>query len=523
LLTISSYPSPERREARLHIVFAREALPAARGARLPETALLVLFLLAAAFFLFVDPRTVPIVLWDESRNAVNALEMRQSGWSLVTTYGFEPDLWNTKPPLLIWLMTGSMALFGPSEWALRLPSAVAAMATLLILILFVRRITGSLATGVTAGAFLLLSPGFFGEGGARTGDYDALLLFFTTAYLQLLFLAVHDRRPRLTAFLLTGLMIGGAAMTKTAAGLIPGAGVAVYLLLTRRWPRLSDNAGGYALMALAAAAPLLLFYAAREAMSPGYLSAVVHNDLFGRFGDRVTGGPTSPWLYARELVSGWFFAGPFVLAAPLALRDLRGKSRALMLYSLCTAGVTILIYSAASTRLLHYVLPAFPALAAAAALSLRCLAHKFIVSPLRRRGGLSAVQPVALAFVALLVFGQLGARSLYWRTDGFAAREFYPQASYGDLFAALSNRGVTKAVAVDPGFALAETNYTPLLRAYRLIWRERGLMVEHRVSLEQASGPVVASCDPVTAAALRRRGPEVANVPGCAAVRTARP
>jgi hypothetical protein len=297
--------------------------------------------------------------------------------------------------------------------------------------------------------------------------------------------------------------------------------VAAYLLLVRRWPRLFANAGGYALMAAAAAAPLLLFYAAREAASPGYLSAVIHNDLFGRFGDRVTGGPTSPWLYARELASGWFFAGPFLLAAPLALRELRGRSRALMVYSLCTAGVTILVYSAASTRLLHYVLPAFPALSVAAALTLRCLARKFVAAPLRSRSAF--LQPAALALVALLVFGQLGARSLYWRTEGFAAREFYPQASYGDLFAALAGRGVAAAVAVDPGFALAEENYTPLLRAYRLIWREKGLRVEHRVGLEQATGPVVASCDPATAAALRRRGPDIAKVPGCAAVRAARP
>ena len=311
-------------------------------------------------------------------------------------------------------------------------------------------------------------------------------------------------------------------MTKTAAGLIPGAGVAAYLLLTRRWPRLFANAGGYALMALAAAAPLLLFYAAREAASPGYLSAVVHNDLFGRFGDRVTGGPTSPWLYARELLSGWFFAGPFLLAAPLALRYLRGKSRALMLYSLCTAGATILIYSAASTRLLHYVLPAFPALSIAAALTLALPgAGSSSRSPLRSRGGF--VQPVALALVALLVFAQLGARSLYWRTEGFAAREFYPQASYGDLFAALSSRGITRAVAVDPGFALAESNYTPLLRAYRLIWREKGLSVGHQVSLEQAPRPGHRFLRSRHRHRLRRRGPHIADVPGCAAVSAARP
>ena len=182
--------------------------------RLSEGVATALFLAVAAIFLFVDARTPPIVLWDESRNVVNALEMRHGGLGLVTTYEFRPDLWNTKPPLLIWLMTGSMALFGPSEWALRLPSGLAAMATLLILILFVRRMTGSAATALTAASFLLLSPGFFGEAGARTADYDALLLFFTTAYLQLLFGAVHKRRPTLGSLVLIGGLIAGAAMTR---------------------------------------------------------------------------------------------------------------------------------------------------------------------------------------------------------------------------------------------------------------------------------------------------------------------
>ena len=52
-----------------------------------------------ALFIGLDIAERPIALWDESRLAVNALEMRQRGFSLVTTYGFAPDLWNTKPPL----------------------------------------------------------------------------------------------------------------------------------------------------------------------------------------------------------------------------------------------------------------------------------------------------------------------------------------------------------------------------------------------------------------------------------------
>ena len=102
------------------------------------------------------------------------------GFGLVTTYGGAPDLWNTKPPLLIWLMTASLAVFGPSEWALRLPSMVAALGTVAILFWFVRRTTGSVATAALAAALLVLSPATFGEHSARTADYDAVLLFFVT-------------------------------------------------------------------------------------------------------------------------------------------------------------------------------------------------------------------------------------------------------------------------------------------------------------------------------------------------------
>jgi 4-amino-4-deoxy-L-arabinose transferase-like glycosyltransferase len=502
---------------------ARPWVAGLSGTRISAAAATALFLAAAAIFLFVDARTPPIVLWDESRNAVNALEMRHSGFGLVTTYEFRPDLWNTKPPLLIWLMTASMALFGPTEWAMRLPSAAAAMATLLILILFVRRMTGSAATALTAGAFLLLSPGFFGEAGARTADYDALLLFFTTAYLFLLFGAVHRRRPSLRTLLLIGGLIAGAAMTKTIAGLIPGTGVALYLLASGRWPRIRENVRWYGALAAVAAAPLLIFYAVREAAGPGYLAAVVHNDLLGRFSEGVTGMPKPRSVYLQELGSGWFFAGPFLLAVPLALRELGGRSRALMIYCLWTAGTMLVVYSASSTRLLHYALPAFPPLAVAAALTVRAIVRKFVVAPWREASLTGAFSAVAVGAAALLLLGQLGGRSLYWRRDGFPAREFSPQASYGDLFAAVAGRGASRLIVVDPGFPLEDRpNYVPLLRAYALMWRERGLEVEHRASLAEAGQGVVASCEPAVAAVLGVGSDRMGAPPGCAVVAPAR-
>src|ERR1700722_19532584 len=102
----------------------------------------VAVLAGLGLFLACDIAGRPIALWDESRLAVNALEMSQRGFGLVTTYGFQPDLWNTKPPLLIWLEAGSMHLFGASEWALRLPSLLAGLATLVLVLRFSLRLGG---------------------------------------------------------------------------------------------------------------------------------------------------------------------------------------------------------------------------------------------------------------------------------------------------------------------------------------------------------------------------------------------
>jgi 4-amino-4-deoxy-L-arabinose transferase-like glycosyltransferase len=485
-----------------------------------EALAIAFFLLASALFLFLDARTMPIVLWDESRNVVNALEMRRTGIGLVTTYGFEPDLWNTKPPLLIWLMTASAALFGPSEWALRLPSALASLGTLLILILFVRRVAGSLGCGLAAAGILLLSPGFFGEHGARTADYDSLLLFFTTLYLQLLFFAVHRRRPSLALLAAAGAAIACACLTKSVAGLVPGAGLALYLLFTGRWRRIVRNVSGYAVMTAVAAIPVLAYYLARDAAVPGYLAAAFRNDVLGRVRESLVGRESGPSFYAGELAAGWFFAGPVLIGAPLALRLLRGKARTLFVFSLAAGAAPLLVYSFATTKLIHYGLPAFPWLAIVVALALRALWRRFIAVPAEGRPKLNAMSLLLiLAAGALLV--HLGWRAADWRYRIFPQRQFYAQALYGELFAALARQGVSSATIVDPGFTLeGKPHYTPLLRAYRLIWAERGLQTGERPDVPLGPAGLLASCDPQTAAQLLRLGRDIGGVAGCAAIRS---
>ena len=42
---------------------------------------------------------LPVVMWDEARLSINALEMLRTGHLLVPTFHGQPDLWNPKPPL----------------------------------------------------------------------------------------------------------------------------------------------------------------------------------------------------------------------------------------------------------------------------------------------------------------------------------------------------------------------------------------------------------------------------------------
>lgn len=453
---------------------------------------IVLFMAASSIFLFFDPKTPPVALQDEARNAINALEMYLRGYSLVTTFNFHPDLWNTKPPLLIWGMTASMTVFGPSEWAIRLPSALAALGMLLCTLLFVRRITGSLLMAVGAALILLLSPGFFGEHGARTADFDAPLAFFVTAGLQLTFFTIHRARPRIRSMLAIGGLIALGAMTKSIAAFIPLPGVLLYLAIVGCLNRAMSHWRRYALAAMVAVAPLLLFYALREAAGPGYLSAAIHNDILGRFNETLI-RPTSPFYYVRELFLGWFVAGPFLAAAPLALTRCSTRTKMLFLYAASIAGVSLLVYSAASNRAVQYALPVLPWLSIMAVLTIRYLLE-FLARMWRAE---KRTQAVVFGAAFLLASGQLIYRAGDWRFVRFPARQFYPESSYGDLFAALSARGVTKITVVEPGVLhFGEHAYAPLFRWNQLIWQRKGMAIVRKLGMRSGDQIPLASCNP---------------------------
>lgn len=55
--------------------------------------------------LFYNLDGLVLRVWDESRNAVNATEMLANKNLLIRQYDGSPDMWEAKPPLLIWLQS----------------------------------------------------------------------------------------------------------------------------------------------------------------------------------------------------------------------------------------------------------------------------------------------------------------------------------------------------------------------------------------------------------------------------------
>src|SRR3982751_4423800 len=90
---------------------------------------------------------------EEGRRILPAMAMLESGNYLVPQVG--SDTYFSKPPLVNWLVAGSIKVFGRSEWAVRLPSVLAVLAVAFAFLTAARAVLG--VKGATIGALIWLT------------------------------------------------------------------------------------------------------------------------------------------------------------------------------------------------------------------------------------------------------------------------------------------------------------------------------------------------------------------------------
>jgi 4-amino-4-deoxy-L-arabinose transferase-like glycosyltransferase len=370
----------------------------------------------ALAYLITTPWTT---LWDrdEARFGRAALEMVSSGRVLYPTFGGE--LRPQKPVFIYWLMSLSIIVLGHSEVAVRIWSpfglAVAALLTFEIAArLFTARI------GLLAMVVVAANPLAFVEGTIATTD--AVLLAALTAAM-LAWFEMLSLKPTARNVAVLGAALTVAQFTKgPAAAAIFLSGASATLAfgrpLVRDWRRLS---GGVA-AAVAGSAALFVAWATQvEAITGGrYFEAALGRELVTRALSPKEGhGGSLLWFipfYPAVVAIGFF---PWAAFLPAGWREVRRWSRKTAANG--SAGPwavpflagwilgPLVIFTAAATKLPHYILPIWPPLAIGVATFLDAVlaGDAQVERALELRRGFRFIA-VPLAGVAVLLFGAAG-------------------------------------------------------------------------------------------------------------------
>src|SRR5438876_374639 len=169
---------------------------------------------------------------DEGRNAEAAREMLESGdW---VTPHMDGVVYLDKPPAFFWVVALSYALFGVGELSARAPSALFALATIVLVFMFARSRLGETGAWL-AGLTLALSPLFIVFG--RIVIFDMMLTFCMTVAIFAAFEALESDSRRVLPAALFFASAGLGTICKGPVALIVPLLVAVVWALVRGRPR----------------------------------------------------------------------------------------------------------------------------------------------------------------------------------------------------------------------------------------------------------------------------------------------
>lgn len=315
---------------------------------IPERWLGVALGIAVFTAFFFNLHGFPLFDLDEGAFSEATRDMLARGDYIATYLYGEPRY--DKPILIYWLQGASVALFGLNEFALRLPSALAATAWMLALYAFTARIrdrrTGFMAAIIGA---TTLEVGIIGKAAIA----DALLNLLMAASLFAIYLHYHDGRRHWIhiAFLCMGL---GFLTKGPVAVAVPFVTSLLFFALRGRirdWLRAALNPLGIGLF-LIIVLPWYLAITLRE--GPGFVLGFLLEHNLGRFRSPMEGHSGPIYYYLPVLLLGTLPWTAILITALWRVR--RRLNDDLTLFLLIWFGFVFVLFSLAGTKLPHYLL-----------------------------------------------------------------------------------------------------------------------------------------------------------------------
>ena len=351
-----------------------QSAPESGTSILRAAALLVLISLAMFLPGFVSLQPMDR---DEPRFAQATKQMLETGDFVAIR--FQDEARNKKPVGIYWMQAGVVSLaekLGVPQarqqiFLYRLPSLLGAIATVLLTYWAALALVGERAAFMAA---LMLASCILLGVEARLAKTDAVIAATVAAAMGVL--ARHFLRPatanpqdsgwRLPAIFWTAMGIG-LLVKGPITPMVPGLATFSLLIWTRsaQWLRgLRPIVGVLWCLAIVAPWFVIIMIATKGA----FLTDSVGQDMLGKVasGQEAHGAPPGSYL-ATFLAVGWPFAPLAALAAPFVWRARREPAVAFLLAWLVPSW---LIFEAVPTKLPHYVLPLYPAIAILAALAM---------------------------------------------------------------------------------------------------------------------------------------------------------
>jgi 4-amino-4-deoxy-L-arabinose transferase-like glycosyltransferase len=325
--------------------------------------LFLLLTLLCAFVYLPGLSAIPPTDRDESRFMQATKQMVETGDGIHIKFQDEPR--NKKPIGIYWLQAASVKIFGQEPnvaWPYRVPSVIAAWLAVLMTAYAGQRLFNPVA-GLAAGAILATS--FIVVTEAHIAKTDAALLAATTLAMVMLariYTSPHAARGPALMFwtaLGAGILIKGPVIA-----LVAGAAIAALCIADRdaRWLKNLHAPLGVPL-ALVIVLPWLIAVSGGgcSGAQGNFLADAVLHDLLPKLigGHESHGAPPGAYL-----LTGILAAWPWSLLAPLAVVA-AWKQRRVPAVRFCLAWLipAWIIFELIPTKLPHYTMPLFPALA----------------------------------------------------------------------------------------------------------------------------------------------------------------
>ncbi|HMD48450.1 MAG TPA: glycosyltransferase family 39 protein [Bryobacteraceae bacterium] len=264
------------------------------------------------------------------------------------------------PPLFVWSQAALLEIFGISDPVAKLPPALCGLGIVLLVYWLARRLLDdSLAASVAM--FVMLATPYFIKYAARAmSDVPTAFLFLCAISAWVL----AEENP--LWFLAAGAFTAMALMVRGLIGFALPLIFATQLIVLRRRPQWRYMVPAAAIaIAPIAAWYCYLFFRYRStftSLHEGWLDREVFGSLTPAW-RRYTGAFEYCWMLAK---SYWPWLPPTIAGIVIAVRE---KRRPLYLLLCWIAGVFVLC-AAARSRVLRYMLPAYPAFAVLAAVGI---------------------------------------------------------------------------------------------------------------------------------------------------------